>query len=200
MPLLDDAVGYDLVDGESITAPNQLRQAMKGCEQVIHLAGIPGPVPGTKIDSFWQVNVQGTRAVVKMAVECGVRRLIFASSTAYYGVEDGIDFEAPVVEGNAPFTAYVDSVACEERHLGYSISKIIAEQVLAFYGLSRQIEVVIFRFGPLKPGRGTSPETAAKYIQRALFTEDPQQYEIYNVVDNFHPWAITEKVRCTFGQ
>ncbi len=78
----EDAVG-DLTDATS------LRQAMEGCEIVFHVAAV-ADYWRTPLEMIYQVNVEGTRNVVRAAVAAGgVRRLVFTSSVAALGVPPG---------------------------------------------------------------------------------------------------------------
>ena len=56
------------------------------------------------------------RIVAQAAFENKVKRLIFTSSTTYYGVEKGIPFVKPIKEKNPILTqnAYVDELNCRD--------------------------------------------------------------------------------------
>src|SRR5947209_15493583 len=41
-----EIVGYDLKDGEDLLDYERVLEKMRGCEQVVHLAAIPGPFVG----------------------------------------------------------------------------------------------------------------------------------------------------------
>ena len=63
----------DVLQFESLT------QAFEGVEYVYHLAGIISILPGAQ-PRMRQVNVEGTRNVVRAARQAGVRRLVYTSS------------------------------------------------------------------------------------------------------------------------
>jgi len=196
-----EVVTYDTANGQDIHDTAKLGAAMVGCDQVVHLAGIPGPTPDTPFARFYWSNVQGTYNVAWLAVAHGVKRLTYAGSTAFYGVEPGIPFRSPVKEGDPPFTCYVqaDELNCQAQHLAYDVSKIMAEQILAYFGLSKQIEVAVPRFGPVKPGRGTTLPAVAEAILRIVEHPGPFWYEIYNIVDENISWADGSKGRELLG-
>lgn len=196
-----EVVSYDLQCGQNLFARHTLREAMRGCEQIVHLAGIPGPVPGTPFYSFFDANCEGTYAVARAAVEGGVRRLVYSGSTAFYGVEPGIPYRSPVSEETPPITctAKASELTCTIQHLGYDISKIIAEQILAYYGLTKAMEVVILRFGPLKTDRGCTLEIAAAAICKAVQHPGPFWYEVFNIIEGKFPWAISYKAQAILG-
>ncbi len=68
----------EIVEG-NVLDPASLSHAMEGASDVFHLAGIISILPG-KNDLVRQVNVQGTKNILKIAVEKRVRRLVYTSS------------------------------------------------------------------------------------------------------------------------
>ena len=63
-----------------------LVRAFRGAEAVIHTAALHAPHVGVcSDDDFYRINVDGTKVVFQAAVDCGVRQLIFTSTTALYG-------------------------------------------------------------------------------------------------------------------
>ena len=61
---------------------------MAGCEVVYHIAGLVRFCPQLP-DRLYQVNVEGTRNVVRAARRAGVRRLVHTSSVVALGEEPG---------------------------------------------------------------------------------------------------------------
>jgi nucleoside-diphosphate-sugar epimerase len=63
-----------------------LCEAFTGADAVIHAAALHAPHVGVSSESeFLRVNVEGTQNVFRAAVDCGVRALVFTSTTALYG-------------------------------------------------------------------------------------------------------------------
>ena len=63
-----------------------LIKAFKGTEVVVHTAALHAPHVGVCDESeFFRINVEGTNNVFRAAIDCGVRALVFTSTTALYG-------------------------------------------------------------------------------------------------------------------
>ena len=63
-----------------------MSKAFRGADAVIHTAALHAPHVGIfNEDEFYRINVKGTETVVRAAVACGVRSLVFTSTTALYG-------------------------------------------------------------------------------------------------------------------
>jgi dihydroflavonol-4-reductase len=65
--------------------PASLRQAVAGCDTLFHVAAdyrlwIPDP------DSIYRTNVEGTRMLIRAALEAGVSRVVYTSSVATLGL------------------------------------------------------------------------------------------------------------------
>ena len=66
-----------------LTQPDSVRAAVEGVEGVFHVAAWVGMNdPGR----LYAITVEGTRAVVQAALQCGVRRLVYTSSVAALGI------------------------------------------------------------------------------------------------------------------
>jgi dihydroflavonol-4-reductase len=86
-PGSDLPAGVEVAVGDLLDYPSLLAAA-GGCEMVFHLAGanrMCDPHP----ESIYQVNVEGTRNVVRACRAAGVRRLIYTSSAATIGEPSG---------------------------------------------------------------------------------------------------------------
>jgi nucleoside-diphosphate-sugar epimerase len=114
----------------SIIADCRDKDAMKreisAGDIVIHNAAL---VPLAKDDKgFWEVNVEGTRAVLEAAAEAGVKKFVFISSSSVFGVpktKEPITEETPF----APFEAY-------------GTSKVAAEKICAEFSSKLDISIV----------------------------------------------------------
>ena len=96
---------------------------------------------------LFQSDVVGTFNVITLCIKYRVKKIIHASSAAVYG--DHPDSELPLKE-NAALTPI--SL--------YGLSKLIAEQLITFYGRARALQYVIFRYanvyGPRQKGGAIS--------------------------------------------
>jgi dihydroflavonol-4-reductase len=108
------------IAGETVVAdltdPESLRPALSGCEAVVHVAAdyrlwIPDPA------AMYHANVDGTRELLRLAREAGVRRFVYTSSVAtMHFFSDGT-----VVDEDTP-------VSLEDMVGHYKRSKFLAEQ------------------------------------------------------------------------
>ena len=123
--------------------PDSLNPFTAGAQDatLFHVAGLIHP---RRIRDLFLVNYLGTQNLLRAAVRSGVRRLIHVSSNSPCGYHRS---PGHIFDENAPYAPY----------LNYGLSKKKAEEVVARYGLSKQIETVIIRppwfYGPGGPRR-----------------------------------------------
>lgn len=192
-------IGYDVEDGIDVRLPIYLaaRMEIDQPEAVAHLAAIPHPASGYSWDDYWEANVCGTANVARAAQAAGVKRLVYTSSTTYYGAERSFPL------GDDPLG--VLSPNAIQRYLGaelpamgpwprvslyYMISKIAAEAVLAAYGLTERLRVRIFRLCPCTEagepyawGLRLRRERAAQALAAALVEPCAAFYQIENLCE-----------------
>jgi dihydroflavonol-4-reductase len=73
-------VGLDVeIKLGNVLDPASLERVLKGIDYVFHMAGIVSIVPGEE-ELVWNVNVEGTRNVLKAVKNSGVKRLVYTSS------------------------------------------------------------------------------------------------------------------------
>jgi len=160
-----------------------LRQAFAGQDAVVHLAAIPNPRTAPP-DVTFKINVQGTWAVFQAAEDCGVKRVVVASSDAALGLH----YNPP---GWGPQYLPID----EEHPLRpidfYSLSKECTESICRSYANRGKVEAIAIRpthivFPPEFPeleARGAdvqnyhlwtyvAPEDVAEAFRLALDTAD----------------------------
>ncbi len=111
--------------------PDSLKKAMSGCEFVFHVAAdyrlwVRDP------DQMYRSNVEGTRAIIRAAQECGVRRVIYTSSVATMGFSQ----DGRLADENSPVTQ-ADMVGHYKR------SKFMAEQIALEAGSEGKNVVVV---------------------------------------------------------
>ncbi len=91
--------GAEVVVGD-LREPERFGAALVGCDALIHVAAdyrlwVPDPA------EMYRANVEGTRTLLRLAREAGVRRVVYTSSVATMGFKvDGtvVDEETPVGE------------------------------------------------------------------------------------------------------
>jgi dihydroflavonol-4-reductase len=99
LDLLAD-INAEMVTGD-LREPEKLRSALTGCDALVHVAAdyrlwVRDP------EQMYAANVTGTRELLKLACEVGVRRVVYTSSVATMGFKtDGtiVDEETPVSLG-----------------------------------------------------------------------------------------------------
>jgi dihydroflavonol-4-reductase len=90
-------INAEMVTGD-LREPEKLRSALAGCDALVHVAAdyrlwVRDP------EQMYAANVTGTRELLKLACEVGVRRVVYTSSVATMGFKtDGtiVDEETPV--------------------------------------------------------------------------------------------------------
>jgi UDP-glucose 4-epimerase len=73
----------DIVDGAAVLA------ASRGCDAIIHLAGILTPDCKNNPVRGAQINLIGTLNVFEAARQLGIKRVLYTSSAGVYGPDDG---------------------------------------------------------------------------------------------------------------
>jgi dihydroflavonol-4-reductase len=81
-------LGATLVQGDVLKSET-LRQPMQSADLLIHNAGIyEYGVTQAAADKMQQVNVQGTRQTLEAALEAGVKKSVYVSTTVAYGASE----------------------------------------------------------------------------------------------------------------
>lgn len=157
-PLADFAREHQhMISG--IDANTHWTSALQGIDTVVHLAARVHVMRDTATDplaAFRAVNVDGTLALARQAVELGVRRLVYVSSVKVLG------------ESTAPRTAFTEDSPTDARD-PYGISKLEAENGLKGLAAQTGLEVVILR-PPLVygPGVGANFQALMRAVQRGI--------------------------------
>ncbi|HEY9687545.1 MAG TPA: SDR family NAD(P)-dependent oxidoreductase [Coleofasciculaceae cyanobacterium] len=144
----------EVISGD-ITDPFFVREAVKGCRTVFHLAALIG-IPYSYIapQHYVNVNVQGTLNVLEACRAEGVEKLVHTSTSETYGTAlyTPID-EAHPLQGQSP----------------YSASKIAADKMAESYYLSFGLPVATIRpfntFGPRQSARAVIPTIISQALK-----------------------------------
>jgi nucleoside-diphosphate-sugar epimerase len=166
-----DIAGIEYVSGE-ITHFDRVREAMRGCEAVIHLAALRSPSLGAAHEVF-QVNVAGTFNVFEAASVEGVRRVAQASSINAIGC-------AWKLGDVAPEYFPIDEAHPKSTDDPYSFSKQMVEEIGDYYWRRDKIRSVSLRFPWVYPEGYLQSEAYTQRIQatRSLLDELVQLDEI----------------------
>ena len=130
-----------------IRDPLCVREAVRGCDQVFHLAALIAiPYSYVAPASYVDTNVHGTLNVVQAARDLGVSRVVHTSTSETYGTAQFVPIteEHPLV-GQSPYAA----------------SKIGADQIALSYWRSFETPVAVLRpfntYGPRQSARAVIP-------------------------------------------
>ena len=132
-----EMAGIDYQVGD-ITNYDDLRDKIRGCEAVVHLAAIANPMFVAPPELF-HINVQGTYNVYEAAAAEGIKRIVQASSInafgCFWGNRDIFPDYFPLDEEHPTATTDV-----------YSFSKEVVEDIGAYYWRRKGISSVSLRF------------------------------------------------------
>ena len=108
----------DVVLGD-IRDPLCVREAMRGCEQVFHLAALIAiPYSYLAPSSYIDTNIHGTLNVVQAARDLGVKRVVHTSTSETYGTAQFVPIteDHPLV-GQSPYAA--SKIGADQIALSY---------------------------------------------------------------------------------
>lgn len=127
--------------------PHGVRQAMQGCDAVLHLAALIAiPYSYHSPDTYVDTNVKGTLNVLQAARQLEVQRVVHTSTSEVYGTARSVPItEDHPLQGQSP----------------YSATKIAADQLAYSFYASFGLPVVIARpfntYGPRQSARAVIP-------------------------------------------
>jgi len=127
--------------------PHGVKQAMKGCDVVFHLAALISiPYSYHSPDTYIDTNVKGTLNIVQAARELGTSKVIHTSTSEVYGTARFVPItEEHPLQGQSP----------------YSASKIGADQIAMSFYHAFNTPVSIIRpfntYGPRQSARAIIP-------------------------------------------
>jgi len=142
-----DVKGRFEVFAGDIRDPYGVKEAIKGCDAVLHLAALIAiPFSYHSPDTYVDTNVKGTLNVLQAARDLGVSRVIHTSTSEVYGTARFVPItEEHPLQGQSP----------------YSATKIAADQLAYSFYASFDLPVVIARpfntYGPRQSARAVIP-------------------------------------------
>lgn len=125
------ADGFELVVGE-IADPAQLSPVLRRVDAVMHFAG--HAYVGESVENprkYFRNNVEAALALLNACVDCGVRRVVFSSTCAVYG----IPAKVPIAEG-----------APRQPVNPYGVSKLFFENALEAYDRAYGVKFASLRY------------------------------------------------------
>lgn len=136
----------DVFSGD-VRDPHGVREAMRGCDCVLHLAALIAiPYSYHSPDTYVDTNVKGTLNIVQAARELGVERVVQTSTSEVYGTARFVPItEEHPLQGQSP----------------YSATKIGADQIAMSFYHAFGTPVTILRpfntYGPRQSARAVIP-------------------------------------------
>jgi dihydroflavonol-4-reductase len=133
-----EGLKLDVYDGDLVDAAS-VRRAVQGVRMVFHVAAdyrlwVRNP------EEIYRANVEGTRAVLQAAADCGVARVVYTSSVGALGIpKDG----APGTE--------TTPVSLADMVGPYKASKFLAEQVALGFAAKGVPVVIVNPSTPVGP-------------------------------------------------
>ena len=127
--------------------PHGVKEAMRGCDAVLHLAALIAiPYSYHSPDTYVDTNVKGTLNVLQAARSLDLKRVIHTSTSEVYGTARSVPIsEEHPLQGQSP----------------YSATKIAADQLAFSFYSSFDLPVVIARpfntYGPRQSARAVIP-------------------------------------------
>lgn len=130
-----------------IRDPNGVREAMKGIDEVFHLAALIAiPFSYHSPDSYVDTNIKGTLNVLQAARDLGTKRILVTSTSEVYGTAKYVP-----IDENHPF----------QGQSPYSATKIGADRIAESFYRSFNLPISIVRpfntYGPRQSARAVIP-------------------------------------------
>lgn len=147
-----DTLSSDIMDNVEVFCgdirdPNGVREAMKGCDAVFHLAALIAiPFSYHSPDTYVDTNIKGTLNVLQAARELSTERVLITSTSEVYGTAQYVPIdEKHPYQGQSP----------------YSATKIGADRLAESFYRSFNLPVTIVRpfntYGPRQSARAVIP-------------------------------------------
>ncbi|MGW8380505.1 NAD(P)-dependent oxidoreductase [Streptomyces sp. ODS28] len=164
-----------------------LREAVRGVDAIVHLAGISLE---STFEKILRANIEGTYRLYEAAREAGVRRVVFASSNHAVGFTPVPDPDGTPIPAGTP----------HRPDTFYGLSKGFGEDLAQLYWDRHGIETVSVRIGSCFPEPSSvrmlsiwlSPEDGARLLHAALTAEDVGHTVVYGSSDNTRlNWDLT---------
>ena len=176
-----------------IRDPHGVRNAMKGCEAVLHLAALIAiPYSYHSPDTYIDTNIKGTLNIVQAARDLNISKVVHTSTSEVYGTACFVPImEEHPLQGQSP----------------YSASKIGADQIAMSFYTSFETPVAIIRpfntYGPRQSARAVIPtiitQIASGKKQIKLGSVHPTRDFNY-VEDTVSGFIAILKSNCSVGE
>ncbi len=159
VPFLDH---IELIEGD-LRSYHIVREAVDGMDFILHQGALPS-VPRSIKDPITtnQVNVEGTLNILNAALDAGVKRVVFASSSSIYGDSEVLPKQEDMVPN--PLSPY-------------AVSKMAGEKYCQVFARIYKLHTVALRyfnvFGPRQDPASQYSAVIPKFINAILQDEPP---------------------------
>ncbi|MEA3495922.1 MAG: NAD-dependent epimerase/dehydratase family protein, partial [Bacteroidota bacterium] len=178
---------FEIVYGD-ITDKNSLAKVLENVSTVFHIAGAIYP---PKIKTLYEVNFKGTKNLVDVCIEKGIRRIIYMSTDSVGGKGTK---EKRIFDKNTPPTPYRN----------YGESKYLAEKYILDKTKEGLIDGTSLRgfwfFGPFAPPRQLNFLNMFSWPRQLVFGTGKNFRSISHVDNTIQAFFKTEKEAKTFGK
>lgn len=172
-----------------IRDPNGVREAMKGIDEVFHLAALIAiPFSYHSPDSYVDTNIKGTLNILQAAKDLNIKRVLVTSTSEVYGTA-----KYTPIDENHPF----------QGQSPYSATKIGADRLAESFYRSFNMPITVVRpfntYGPRQSARAVIPTiimqllAGKKEIQLGSLTPTRDFNYVKDTVNGFIEIANTEK-------
>ncbi|MGW7007490.1 NAD-dependent epimerase/dehydratase family protein [Streptomyces sp. NPDC054933] len=172
-----NAITADLADRDAV------REAVRGVDAIVHLAGISREAP---FEEILRANIEGVYNLYEAARAEGVRRIVFASSNHAVGFIPRPVGDDPLIPVDIP----------HRPDTYYGLSKGFGEDLASLYWDKHGIETVSVRIGSCFPEPTSvrmlslwlSPADGARLFHAALTAENVGHTVVYGSSANTRLW------------
>jgi len=158
----DEVVGLDVLPSEhtalvgSVADRGLVRRAVAGVDAIVHAATLHKPhVDSHARSEFVETNIAGTLALLEAAVEAGVARFVFTSTTSAFG-------RALTPGPDAPAAWVTEEAVPLPRNI-YGVTKRAAEDLCELAWRDHRLPCVILRTSRFFPEDDDTEAVRARY-------------------------------------
>lgn len=171
--MLGNLSGVELVEGD-MEAIDGFAPALQGCDVLFHTAAYFREYgqPGEHWPKLEAINVTGTIRLLDLAVQYGLKKVIYTSSSGVIGINKD---RKVADESNAP-----DSFSLNTNL--YFKSKVVAEQRIAEWLKTHQLPVVLILPGWMFGPRDAAPTGSGQIVQSFINRQLPARFEGGNTI------------------
>lgn len=149
-----------------------LHKAMHGCNAVVHLGA------ASAVDTEWPVvmrdNIEGTRALLAVAVESGIERIVFASSNHVVGMYERENIPWIYEPGHGILVDHRSPVRPDSP---YGVSKVFGENIGRFYAENGGPRFYALRIGSVRGAWEDHPYAYAEEgVRKGRWTRGSEEY------------------------